>query len=92
MDGIRSKEAPSDIEAAIHAALLRAPSDAILGLATASGAGAIVAASIVREAPRVALIEPAHPIAVSAGGFVVFAVALVVGVAAVACVVRTVRS
>ena len=48
------------------------------------------AASIVREAPRVALIEPAHPIAANAGGLLVFVVALVVGVAAIAWVVRTV--
>jgi hypothetical protein len=79
------------IDVAAWAALVRAPSDAVLGLATASGAGAIVAASIVREAPRVALIEPTHPIAANAGGIVVFLVAFSIGVAAIAWVVRTVR-
>ena len=80
------------VDLAAWALLLRAPSDALLGLATASGAGAIVAASIVREAPRVALIEPTHPMAVSAGGSLVFAVAFLIGIAAIAWVVRTVRA
>ncbi len=73
------------------ALMLRAPSDRLLGLATAAGASAIVAASILREAPRVALIEPTHELAANAGGIGVFAVALVVGIAAIAWVVRTVR-
>jgi len=72
--------------------MLRAPTDRALALVTAAGTGAIVAAAIVREAPRVALIEPAHPIAVNAGGIVVFCVALAIGIAAVAWVVRTVRA
>jgi hypothetical protein len=79
------------VDLAAWTALLRTQSDAFLALATASGAGAIVAASIVREAPRVALIEPAHPIAANAGGIVVFLVAFVLGVAAITWVVRTVR-
>lgn len=72
--------------------VLRRPSDTLLGVATAGGAGAIVAAAIVREAPRVPLIEPAHPIAANAGGLVVFAIAFVIGVAAIAWVVKTVRA
>jgi hypothetical protein len=84
--------AATAVDVAAWVALLRVPSDAVLGLATASGAGAIVAAAIVREAPRVALIEPGHPIAANAGGIVVFVVALVVGIAAIAWVVRTVRA
>lgn len=80
------------VECAAWALLVRAASDRALAVATAAGAGAIVAAAIVREAPRVALIEPGHPLAANAGGFAVFAVALVIGIAAVAWVVRTVRS
>jgi hypothetical protein len=62
-----------------------------LVLATAAGTGAIVAAVVVREAPRVALIEPTHALAVNAGGTLVFAIALVVGVAAIGYVIRLAR-
>lgn len=79
------------IEMGAWSLMLRAPSERVLAVVTGAGTSAIVAAAIVREAPRVALIEPAHTIAASAGGFGVFVVALVVGVVAVAWVVRTVR-
>jgi hypothetical protein len=52
---------------------------------------AIGAAVLVREAPRVALIEPTHALAANAGGTLVFAVALAVGVAAIAYVIRLAR-
>jgi hypothetical protein len=61
-----------------------------LAIATASGAATLVAAAVVREAPRVALIEP-HAQAAVAGGAVAFAIALVLGIAAVLWVLRTVR-
>lgn len=80
------------IDVGAWALVLRTAGERGLAVATGSGAAAIVAASIVREAPRVALIEPAHPIAANAGGVVVFAVAVVVGLAAIAWVVRTVRA
>jgi len=67
--------------------VLRAKTDRALAIATAAGTSALVAAVVVREAPRVALIEPHTP----ATGAVVFAVALVVGIAAIAWVVRTIR-
>lgn len=72
--------------------LLRAPSERALAIATGAGTGAIVAAVVVRETPRVALIEPTHELAVNAGGAIVFAVALVAGVAAIAYVIRLARS
>lgn len=72
--------------------VLRSATDRALAVATAGGAGAIVAAAIVREAPRVALIEPVHPLAANAGGMLVFGFALVLGVVAVAWVIRTVRA
>jgi hypothetical protein len=62
-----------------------------LGVATAAGASALVAAVVVREAPRIALIEPARPLADAAGGWLVFGIALVAGVAAIAWIWRTVR-
>jgi hypothetical protein len=46
---------------------------------------------VVREAPRVALIEPLHPLAQDAGGALTFAIALVVGAAAIGWIVRTAR-
>jgi hypothetical protein len=59
-----------------------------LAIATAAGSGALIAAIVVREAPRVALIEPAHALADGAGGVLAFAVLLVAGVAAIAWIVR----
>ncbi|HEY1547631.1 MAG TPA: hypothetical protein VGG28_07420 [Kofleriaceae bacterium] len=58
-----------------------------LTVATAAGAAALLAAVVVREAPRVALIEPAHG---PAGGVVAFAIAVAIGAAAIAWVIRTV--
>ncbi len=80
------------IEAGAWLVMLRAPNERVLAIATGTGTGALVAAVIVREAPRVSLIEPTHPLAFDAGGLLVFAIALVVGVAAVAWVVRLVRA
>jgi hypothetical protein len=66
---------------------IRRPGDRVLAVATGGGAAALVAAVVVREAPRVALIEPGP----AAGGVIAFAVALVVGGVAIGWVVRTVR-
>ncbi|HEY5927615.1 MAG TPA: hypothetical protein VIV11_38285 [Kofleriaceae bacterium] len=79
------------IELAAWILMLRAPSDRVLALVTAAGTSAIVAAVIVRETPRVAVIEPTHELAVNAGGLVVFVVALIVGTAAIAYVIRLAR-
>ncbi|MCX5742797.1 MAG: hypothetical protein NT062_09900, partial [Proteobacteria bacterium] len=61
------------------------------GLVVATGAvsAALLAAAVVREAPRLALIEPPR---VESGGFPIFALTLVIGCAAIAWIVRTVRS
>lgn len=80
------------VEVVAWAALLRRPTETALTVATAAGTGALVAAVIVREAPRVALIEPTHHLAGDAGGTLVFAVAAIVGTAAIAWVVKTARS
>jgi hypothetical protein len=72
--------------------LLRAPTERALAIVTGAGTSAVVAAVVVRETPRVALIEPTHDLAINAGGAVVFAIALVAGVAAIAYVVRLARS
>ncbi|HEY3803723.1 MAG TPA: hypothetical protein VGL61_14010 [Kofleriaceae bacterium] len=58
-----------------------------LMVATAAGAAALLAAVVVREAPRVALIEPAHG---PSGGVIAFAIAVVLGAAAIAWVIRAI--
>ncbi|HEX4451253.1 MAG TPA: hypothetical protein VH143_10310 [Kofleriaceae bacterium] len=65
----------------------RARRELALTIATGAGAAALLAAAVVREAPRVALIEPAHG---PAGGAIAFAVAIAIGGAAIAWVIRTV--
>jgi hypothetical protein len=66
------------------AAVTRRPTDRVLAIATAAGAAAVLAAVVVREAPRVALIEPAP----AAGGLIVFLLMLAAGGTAIAWVVR----
>jgi len=83
--------------AAIVAALgwgwtARRPDGPGLTVVAAATAAALVAGAIVREAPRLALIERARPTAAHAGGVVVFAVTLAVGIAAIIWVIRTVRN
>jgi len=59
----------------------------VAGAATA----ALLAASVVREAPRLALLEPPREAAAGAGGFPVFAATAIAGALAIAWIVRTVR-
>ena len=63
-----------------------------LAIATAAGSGVLVAAIVVREAPRLALIEEPHALAGDAGGAIVFAVLAAAGAAAIAWIVRVVSS
>ena len=58
---------------------------------TGAGAAALVAASVVREADRLALLEQPRESAANAGGLAVFTVTAVAGALAIAWVVRTVR-
>jgi hypothetical protein len=62
------------------------PAGAGITVATAAGAGALVAAVVLREAPRVAMLEPARPLG---EGWLAFALAFVLGAAAIGWVVRT---
>ena len=68
----------------------RRSSDLVLSIATASGTAALLAAAVVREAPRVALIET-HAQAETSGAGYAFVIALVIGTAAIAWVVRQLR-
>jgi hypothetical protein len=69
----------------------RRPDGPGLALATGASAAALCAGAIVREAPRLALIEQARATAVGSGGGVVFAVTLAIGIAAIAWVIHAVR-
>lgn len=80
------------VELAAWAVTWRAASDRALAVATAAGTSALVAATVVREAPRIPLLEPARDIADQAGGSLVFAAALIVGIVAIAWVVKTARA
>lgn len=75
------------VDGAAWLAATRRPSDRVIAIATAGGAGAMIAAVVVREAPRAALIEPGP----GSGGGLVFAVAVVLGIAAIAWIVRITR-
>ncbi len=74
-------------------AVVRRPDDTRgLWIATIGGVAALAAAVIVRELPRLASIEPEGPLSSGGGGGALFVVAAVVGVAAIAWIVRTVRA
>jgi hypothetical protein len=82
--------------AAIVAALgwvwtVRRPDGPGVALATAATTVALLAGTVVREAPRLELIERSRATAGHAGGVVMFVVTLAVGVAAIIWIVRTVR-
>jgi hypothetical protein len=83
--------------AAVAAALgwigtMRRPDGRGLALATGATAAALLAGAVVREAPRIALIERSRATAVESGGLPVFAITAVIGIALIAWVIRTVRS
>jgi hypothetical protein len=71
--------------------MLRAPSSSALSLVTGAGAAALFAGVVVREAPRLALIEPPRAAALQADGLWVFLVTAVLGIALIAWIVRTIR-
>ncbi len=63
-----------------------------LALATGGVSAALVAGSVVREAARLALLEPVHDNAAEAGGIVLFLVTLAIGAAAITWIVRVIRA
>lgn len=83
--------------AAIAAALAwgwtsRRPDGPGLAVASVATGAALLAGSVVREAPRLALIEYERDTAVHSGGLPIFLITLAVGAAAIAWVIRSVRS
>ncbi|MEO7731949.1 MAG: hypothetical protein ABIY55_13320 [Kofleriaceae bacterium] len=69
----------------------RRPDGPGLALVTGATTAALIAGAVVREAPRLAMIEHGRATASASGGLVVFFVTLALGVAAITWVVRTVR-
>jgi hypothetical protein len=69
----------------------RAPGGVGPMIVTGAASAALIAATVVREAARLALLEPPRPGALAAGGLLVFLATLVIGGVAIGWVVRTVR-
>jgi hypothetical protein len=70
----------------------RSPDGAGATVAAGATAAALLSGAVVREAPRLALLEPPRPSALAAGGGLLFLATLVVGTLAIAWVLRTIRS
>jgi len=70
----------------------RRPDGPGLAVASAATAVALLAGAVVREAPRLALIERARATAVESGGVIVFAATLLLGIGLITWIVRTVRA
>jgi hypothetical protein len=70
---------------------LRRPEGPGVWLATLATAVALVAGAVVREAPRLALLERGRGTAAEAGGLLVFGITLAIGAAAITWVIRSVR-
>jgi len=73
-------------------AVLRGAEPLGLKLASAGSVVALLAGAVVREAPRLALIERGRSSAMHTGGLVVFIATLVLGVALITWIVRTARA
>jgi hypothetical protein len=63
-----------------------------LSIVTGGATAALLAGAVVREAPRIALLEPPRPAAIEASGFPVFAITFVVGVIVIGWIVKTIRA
>ena len=72
--------------------IVRAPSSAGPTLVTAATTAALLAGAVVREAPRLTLLEPAREAARGAAGFPVFAATTMFGILAIVLVWRTIKS
>lgn len=70
----------------------RAPDGAGATVVAGATAAALVSGAVVREAPRLALLEAPRPAALEAGGLPVFLATLVLGALAIAYIVRLIRA
>ncbi len=73
-------------------ALLRAPHGSGLLLVTGGGTAALFAGAVVREAPRLSILEPATAARIEASGFPMFLATFLFGVVAIAWIVKTIRT
>lgn len=73
-------------------ALVRRPDGHALTLVTGAGTAALLATAVIRETPRLALLTPERPAAIDASGAWVFALTALFGIAAIAWVIRTIRT
>ena len=80
-----------EVAAWIAIAVAPAASRALL-VATGGAVAALVAGVLLREAARAHLLAPTRPAAAQAGGAIVFAIAVVLVIVAVAWIARTVRA
>ena len=69
-----------------------APGGAGVALVTGAGTAALLAGVVVREAPRLAIIDAPRASAVEASGFWVFGLTALLGVALITWIVRAIRS
>jgi hypothetical protein len=69
----------------------RVPDGVGVLVATAAGTAALVAGAVVREAPRLAMIDPPRPESLDAGGFATFLATLAFGVIAIVWIAQIVR-
>jgi hypothetical protein len=72
--------------------LLRTGADTARSLVTGAGSAALLAGVVVREAPRLAMLEPPRPAAIEASGAWVFVVTTIAGTALIVWIVKTIRS
>jgi hypothetical protein len=79
------------VELAGWAWMYVAPDGPALALVTGAGTAALLAGVVVREAPRLAILEPPRAAAAAAGGFPVFALTFLLGVGVIAWIIRSVR-
>jgi hypothetical protein len=73
-------------------AMWRTPEGNGLLLVTSGGTGVLLAGAVVREAPRIGMLEAPHAAALEASGFPLFLATLIFGVTALAWIVRTIRT
>ena len=70
--------------------MIRVPDGAGLTLVTGAGAAALVCATVVRETPRLALLEPPPHAAIEASGFPLFALTALLGIVVIAWIWRAI--
>jgi hypothetical protein len=73
-------------------AMLRAPHGVGLLLVTGGGTAALFSGAVVREAPRLGILEPVRAAAAEASGFPLYLATFLFGVAAIAWIVKTIRT